>query len=899
MTISLLAMPGQALAQNASLPAASLNNLANNATPVTNNATIAEDSANAPATAQNGIPQLTRLSNGLSVLIIPDDRFPLVSTRLYVHAGSAYETPAQAGISHLLEHMVFKGTPKRPQGTIAKEIEDLGGYTNAATSFDYTVYIVDLPAEHWAKGLDLIQDMAFNPLIDATELESEKKVVLSELERGEDDSNGYIFNQIQAMALFNTPYERPIIGYRETVSGFTRQNILDYIAEWYQPQAMLLVVAGQVNPQAVLKEANALFGGISNTRLWSAPQSIDPTKLNNGPSIKLEKRPLNQVYLHATLPVTGYTSPNEPTLEILTHLMGGDNTSLFYRKYKYESQLVDDISVYLYSFERVGMIYIGALLDADKLEPFWQQLAKDLPKLGATSFTQEELDRAKLNIEDSMFRSQETISGLASKMGSLYFQTNNLNAEADYLHALRAVSLADIQSQIEQWFKPEAFNAMALTPEEYTAPDLAAILNKSWPAAARANANATSEQSEIEREVIDLGNNRTLILLPDNTLPYLSVSLAFTGGDLLLNEKEQGLNDLTAATLTQGTKKKTSPQLEVFLAERAASLSASASKETFALGGSWPVRFNGDMLGLIKETLTSPAFLPEEVEREKATQIAAIKAKEDQPLGLAFRRLMPFLFPNQVQGFYRLGEPAGVAKFTPKQVQAYWKKQIAQPWVIAVCGQFNRDEMIAFAKSLPTPKSPKIELPNAVWTEERKLALQMPGRNQSHIIMAFETDSSLSEDNPKLELLATILSGQGGLLFTELRDKQGLGYSVTAIKWQSRQTGLLAFYIGTEPEKTEQAMNGFNQVITELQTNPLSPELLSGAVNQMQGEYYRNHQRIGSRSSEAAGLAILDYPLDYNIATIKAAKHVTPAEIQALAQKYFVPGKAYIVRVDP
>ena len=948
MTISLFTLPGYALGQNASVsagpaepaengPASTGLTLGQNATLATDltaesgvapvqNATVSAESGVAPTqnatltiesgvvpaqnasvpastdfpeASQAGTPQLTRLTNGLSVLIIPDNRFPLVSTRLYVHAGSAYETPAQAGISHLLEHMVFKGTPTRPQGTIAKEIEDLGGYTNAATSFDYTVYIVDVPAAHWAKGLDILQDMAFNPLIDANELESEKKVVLSELERGEDDSNGYIFNQIQAMALAGTPYERPIIGYRETVSAFTRQDILDYIANWYQPQSMLLVVCGQVNPQAVLEEANKLFGERKNTHLWSPPQSIDPKTLAKGPNIKVEKRPLNQVYLHATLPVPGYTAPNEPALEILTHLLGGDNTSLFYRKYKYETQLVDDISVYLYSFERLGMIYIGALLDADKLVPFWQQLSKDLPKLSSANFSEAELARAKLNIEDSMFRSQETISGLTSKMGTLYFQTGNLNAEEEYLHALHAVSLKDVQAEMEQWLKPEAFNAMALTPENLDAPDLSGILNTSWPSAAQtANVNAT-ELAEIEKEVIDLGDNRTLILLPDNTLPYLSVSLNFAGGDLLLLENEQGLNDLTAATLTKGTKQKKAPQLEVFLAERAANLSASASKETFALGGSWPVQFNKDMLGLIKETLSSPAFAKQEVEREKSSQIAEISSKEDQPLGLAFRKLMPFLFPNQTQGFYRMGEPENVAKFTSKQVQNYWKKQIAQPWVLAVCGQFDRDEMIAFAQSLPKPSSPKQKMPEPVWTKENNLSLHMPGRNQSHILMVFETSSALSEDNPKLDLLATMLSGQGGLLFTELRDKQGLGYSVTAVKWQSGQTGLLAFYIGTEPGKTEQAMNGFNQIITNLQTTPLAPELLSGAVNQMQGDYYRSHQRLSSRSSEAAGLAILDYPLDYSTATIEAAKNVTPEEIQALAQKYFVPAKAYIVRVDP
>ncbi|MFQ9865724.1 MAG: M16 family metallopeptidase [Bilophila wadsworthia] len=107
--------------------------------------------------------QVTKLPNGLSVLILKDTRFPLVSTRLYVHAGSSYETPDQAGISHVLEHMVFKGTDSRPKSAISQEVESAGGYLNAATSYDYTVYITDMPDRHWKLGMDVVRDMAFHP----------------------------------------------------------------------------------------------------------------------------------------------------------------------------------------------------------------------------------------------------------------------------------------------------------------------------------------------------------------------------------------------------------------------------------------------------------------------------------------------------------------------------------------------------------------------------------------------------------------------------------------------------------------------------------------------------------------------------------------------------------------
>ena len=155
--------------------------------------------------------QVVRLSNGLSVLVLKDTRFPLVSTRLYVGAGSTYERPEEAGISHVLEHMVFKGTTTRPKNAISQEVEAAGGYLNAATSYDYTVYITDMPDRHWKLGMDVVRDMAFNPTLDPAELESEKDVIVAELKRGEDDPGSRLFKNLLSRALQGTAYEHPVL----------------------------------------------------------------------------------------------------------------------------------------------------------------------------------------------------------------------------------------------------------------------------------------------------------------------------------------------------------------------------------------------------------------------------------------------------------------------------------------------------------------------------------------------------------------------------------------------------------------------------------------------------------------------------------------------------------------
>ncbi|MEG6505082.1 M16 family metallopeptidase [Nitratidesulfovibrio sp. 1201_IL3209] len=907
-------------------------------------------------------PQLTRLSNGLTVLIQPDERFPLASLRLYVHAGSTYETPREAGISHVLEHMVFKGTENRPKGAVARDVERAGGYLNAATSFDYTVYLTDMPAAQWKLGMEVLKDMAFHPTLDPAELESEKEVILAELQRGEDSPDNRLFQHMQALTLNGTPYASPIIGLRETIRSFTADDIRDYIRRNYQPQSMLLAVVGNVNPADALAEAQRLFGDLKNDATVTPPAPIDAERLLAQPltmadaektdggkaaalakpgktekaakpaasgtaaaparpaspvppahTVKIEPGPWNKVYLGISFPVPGFGDAQSPQLDVLAHLLGGDRTSLLYRTYKYEKQLVDSISMSNYSFERVGMLYLTAELDADKLDAFWTALTADLASLSASRFTAEDIERAKLNLEDDMFRAKETLPGLASKLGYFQFFTG-VQGEANYLRGLHDVTPATLQDLIARWLRPERLSVVALTPEKSETPDLAAALAKAWPAPARAGSDAASAAVADKTEVIDLGKGRTLILMPDATLPYTAVDMVFSGGNALLPADKQGLASLAASALVKGTLPTPqsaaaksagiaggldAPAMEAYQSDRAASMGASAGRQTFSLSLRQPSRFNDDMFALLGQVLAAPAFADAEVARERVNQVAAIKAREDQPMGLAFRHLTPFLFPGHTYGYYHLGMPEAVQKFGVADVRGFWAQQARQPWVMAVCGQYDREAVIRHARELPAPDARAASLSAPAWSKDKELDLHLPGRNQAHLMLVFPTAPLKSDDTPGLELMQAILSGQSGLLFRDLRDEQGLGYTVTAMNWQSEQAGFMIFYIGTEPGKLDQATQGFKDVIARLHADRLPEDELRRGKNQLEGDYYREHQRLGSRSSEAAVLTSQGYPLAFNKQVVDKAAKLDAEALRALARKYLKVEGAYTVRVLP
>lgn len=853
-----------------------------------------------PSTPGNDT-MLVRLKNGLTVYIIRDSRFPLVCTRLYVGTGSANETAGQAGISHVLEHMVFKGTEKRPKGQVARDVESLGGYLNAATSFDKTWYITDMPARHWKTGMDVVKDMAFHPSLDPAELEAEKDVIVSELKGGDDTPTRRLFEDLQVAGLAHTVYGRPIIGFEKTIRAVTADDLRAYIRTWYQPQNMMLLVAGDIDPKAVLAYAEELFGDLKNDTVLPAPAPVQLEGAAGGPRVEVTRGPWNKVYLGIALPAPALGDQRSIDLDVLAYALGGDGTSQFYRKYRYEKQLVDSISVGNMSLNRAGLFYMVAQLDADKVEPFWQEFTRDLAALDAGKITPDVIERARFNYEDGMDRAGETLDGLTSWKATVQFELGGPQGEANVRHALAAVDGARLRQAQDLWLRPDQVRVRVLAPEKAQLPDLDAILQRNWPApAVERQKAATAVEKAGKREIVDLGQGRTVILQPDRTIPYVSLEILRPGGNALLKPADQGLAQLTAATLTDGCGTRDLDAMERFVAERAASLSASAGVQSFTVSLTGPARFNADYFALLGDLLHKPTFAEKDVRRQADTLKAALVRRQDNPMSFMGSRINGFLFPGgQPYGFDGLGTAENQDRFGPGDVQAFWKQQNAQPWILSVAGDFDREKVLAFARSLPVPTAPAVEVPQPAWGADKRLPLSLPGRQQAHLLLAFHAVPLDHPDAPALMLLESVLSGQSGLLFNKLRDEQGLGYTVTAFYRSLPEAGFMAFYIGTTPRNLDVARQGFSAIIKGIKTELLPAGLLAKGLNRMEGSYYRGRQSLGARADEAAGERLLGQPQDFQKLLLEKAARVTPEQLRDVARKYLLVDNMYEVTLLP
>ncbi|MDO8519607.1 MAG: pitrilysin family protein, partial [Deltaproteobacteria bacterium] len=233
------------------------------------------------------------LSNGLTVLLETNSAAPVISFNVGVKVGSVWEADDEAGLSHLLEHMVFKGTKSYGAGEIAVRVEASGGELNAYTSFDQTVYFINLGARHWKTGLNLIKEMVCDALIDPEELAREKEVVIEEINRGKDNPSNQLSEMLFGTAFKKHPYGRPIIGFEKLVRGFPREKVFGFYKRWYVPNNMVLGICGDFNEGEMKQAIEESFSGYTNHPLTR-------------PTLASEPLPSTQRLVQKGNPVTGH-----------------------------------------------------------------------------------------------------------------------------------------------------------------------------------------------------------------------------------------------------------------------------------------------------------------------------------------------------------------------------------------------------------------------------------------------------------------------------------------------------------------------------------------------------------------------------------------------------------------
>ncbi len=852
-----------------------------------------------PALAQ-AAPQRHRLANGLAIITSENHEAPVVSFQVWVKAGSAYERPREHGITHLIEHMIFKGTPSQPVGTLARRIEGLGGEVNAYTTLDHTNYFVTVASRYADEALRLLADAVVNASFDPQELEREKEVVIEEIRMGQDSPDRRRGREAMALAFGDHPYGRPVIGSEESVRAITRADILAYRARWYRAPNMAVVAVGDFDSARLLPQLAQVFAPLSSQ---PAPDfQLPPVNLAPGPRLKVMREDVKQAALVIAWQIPGL--PNEAVypLDVAAEVAGGGRTSRLWRVVKEEKGLVDAVGVDCYTPAGVGLFEVEAKLNPDQTGKAWSELIAEALSLAVRPPSEAELSRARVNAQAQQVRSRQTMQGQANLLGYFELLRGGYEKAAEYLDRFKAVTAEQVAAAARTNFRPEGLSLVIQVPEGAPAPDLGALRAKvEQLSAALPPTPAFSEGQAIRAK---LANGLTLIVKPQRAVPLMTFTLAAPGGQAAETPANAGLYQLWSRAVTRGTTQLSYDQLITELEDRAAGLKGFAGKSSAGLTGSFLAQDWRRGLELMAEVWLRADFPADQVARAKAEQLAILRAQQDQPTARAFKALRQELYGAHPYAQDPLGSPETLAQLGPEQLRAA-QASLRGPGglVLSVVGDVEPEAVAAEVEKLLAGVSgqaatPQPAPPRAI-ASPRVEKIDDPQAQQTQVLVAFQAPAA---DDPRrfpLQTLEAILGGQGGRLFTVLRDQRSLAYAVQPFYTEAWQVGAFGAYLAVGPGKAGQALAGLEDQLAQVRDQAPTPAEVDRARAYLLGSQAINLQGYAAQAMTMAIDELLGLGFDNYLKTPAQLDKVAPDSVRQVAAQVLNPQHRAQVTLGP
>ena len=382
---------------------------------------------------------IRQLQNGLSILVQPDFTAPVVSIQFWCATGSIHESPwVGAGLSHLLEHLMFKGTPTRGNSQMAQQIQDLGGHLNAYTSFDRTVYHVDLPSDNALPALEILADAVFNSTIPAEEYDKEMEVIRREFAMGRDNPDSELGKLIFQTAFTRHPYRHPVIGYLDLFNQITREDVVAYYHERYSPQNLTLIVCGAVQPETIFARAAELLEKIPRRKMADVYLPEEPRQHRRRELRREFPTQLSRVAL--VWPIGGFDHEDTPALDVLAILAGGGRSSRLNQTCVEKLALAEQIDAFAYAPADHGLWGVEARCAPDKEESLLAEIQRQIHAFQQEQPQLRELDRAKRQSLLHQVHSQKTMSGKAASLGRGWIYQRDPHLSTRYHELVQAVT---------------------------------------------------------------------------------------------------------------------------------------------------------------------------------------------------------------------------------------------------------------------------------------------------------------------------------------------------------------------------------------------------------------------------------------------------------------------------
>ncbi|MHB8417558.1 MAG: M16 family metallopeptidase [Myxococcales bacterium] len=865
-----------------------------------------------------GTPVRHVLPNGLTAILVENHAAPVAAIQAWVSVGAADEAEDEAGLAHLHEHMLFKGTGRRKPGEIARDIEARGGEVNAWTSYDETVYHLVLASEFFGEGLDVLADALQASTFDADELSRETEVVVEEIKRSQDMPARRLSQNLFALAFESHPYRRPVIGTERSVRSFDRAKILGFYRRHYVPSRVTLVAVGDFDETAALREVVRLWGGSFGNAGPPAPaRPAEPEQ--RAARVRLATDDLREAQLAVAWHAPALRGLDVPALDLLAIVLGQGDSSRLSLNVKRGAELATEAHAYCYAAKDPGLVVAGVTVAGDRGQGALGALLREVQRLREEEVSEAELAMAKRQLEAEAIYLHETVQGWARRLGYYESVAGSLDFERDYLGRIQATSAASVRAAAESYLGSDRLSVAGLLPkgfplDEDQAQEIAAETLRPAKAqppgreaavvAAPAFVRPTSSRPDPLR-TFSLPGGGTLLVERDASVPLVAFRAVYPGGLRWESPAQNGIDQLLARVMTRGAAGRSAEAIAKDIDRMAGGLGATAGRNSFGLRAEFLSRFFPEAFALFLDCLLRPDLAEAEIEKERAVLLQEIHSREDHPAGVAFELFAKTMYRTHPYRLSVSGEVEPVSRLGRPDLEGHLRR-VAGPraLTLAVAGDVDPERVAEQAAralaAAPARERTEPPLPEAERRpSEPRRAVRTLQKAQAHLVLGF-LGARLSEPvRFTLDVISAVLSGQGGRLFVELRDKRSMAYSVSSMNVEALDPGYFAVYMGTSPEKVEGAVTAVRHELSRLREELVPAPELDRARRYLIGSHAIGLQR---RSASAAALA---FDQAYGLGAEEHRHYgervaaVTAAELRETARSILDPQGEVLALVGP
>ncbi len=825
--------------------------------------------------------------NGLRVIVKEDHRNPLVVFSVLIEVGSAYEGKyTGSGISHLIEHMVFKGTKKYGPGDIENILHTYGGKINAFTSYDYTGFKILILKEHKDIALDILKEILTSPAFNAKELEKEMQVIEREMDLNKDDPSRRLSRITFSSAFSRHPYKFPIIGYKDNFRRLKRDDLLEFFSSKYTPEKIVIAIVGDMDSKDVFESVKRLFSDLPRGDNVIPVLPAEPEQIAQ--RIIEERLDIDGAYLNIAFRSTGLLDKDLYAFDLLSFILGDGEDSILNRELRIKKELVLSISAYNYTPKYPGLFVISSVLKEGNVKGALEGVIQELENVKEKGVTSGDLEKAKNNFAAWYIYQKETMESQATDMATAELLTGDLDFFDQYIEKIKGVSLKEIQDVARKYLDRDAMTV--------------AVVSKSGNLL-RSSRETAAQELNREIKKITLPNRLVILISKDPSIPIVSISLLFKGGVRAETKENNGIAKLTSLMLMDSTDTMTREDIARFYESKGMSVSSYSGNNSMGITAKCLSEHTEDALGLVSRLCMKSIFPENELERERRELVSAIEMQDNSIFNHGHRLLKETIFKTHPYRFQDIGTVESVKRLTRQDVMSFYETIIsADNAVLGIAGDLDIEEterlVEKYFSDLPL-KKPGLPVPGKEPPINKLTDLSIKkDKEQSLVLIGFQGIDIYDSDRYSLEVMVNMLSSESGIIFKSIREESGLSYAAGAFHVPGIDPGYIAIYALTSRENIENVRGIIFKELKAFIKKGSSPEELETAKNHLKAMRQMELETSSgfmfmSGLDELYGLGYEDYK-DYG----KNIDTVTREDIKRAAARFLTLDRCAVVMLE-